>query len=188
MVSGTRAHAEDLIGEVAGVLAPMGLTLSAEKTRIAHIDEGFDFLGWRIQRHRKRGMAKSYVYTYPSKKALRAVMDKVRRLTGQATNQPLPVLLHRINPVLRGWATYFRPGVSSRTFRYLRSFVWRRVFGWLWRKHRQESKRELRRRYCEGGWWPHVDGVWLFNPTKLGTTRYRYRGAAIPTPWASVAS
>jgi RNA-directed DNA polymerase len=188
MVSGTRAHAEELIDEVAAVLAPMGLTLSAEKTKIAHIDEGFDFLGWRIQRHRKRGMAKSYVYTYPSKKALRAVMDKVRRLTGQATNCPLPVLLHRINPVLRGWATYFRPGVSGRTFKYLNSFAWSRVFGWLRRKHRQSSVEELRRRYCEGRWWPHMDGVWLFKPTTLGTTRYRYRGAAIPTPWASVAT
>jgi hypothetical protein len=77
--------------------------------------------------------------------------------------------------------------VVSRTFRYLRSFAWRRVFGWLWRKHREASKGDLLRRYCEGGWWPHVDGVWLFNPTRIETTRYRYRGAAIPTPWASVA-
>jgi len=79
-----------------------------------------------------------------------------------------------------------RPAVS-RTFRYLHSFAWRRVFGWLWRKHREASKGDLRRRYCEGGWWPHVDGVWLFNPTRIGTARYRDRGAAIPSLWASVA-
>jgi RNA-directed DNA polymerase len=72
MVSGNRAQAEALLPEVAAVLAPMGLRLSAEKTMITHIDEGLDFLGWRIQRYRKR----RYVYTYPSKKALRAIMTK----------------------------------------------------------------------------------------------------------------
>jgi RNA-directed DNA polymerase len=186
MVSGTRAHAEDLIGEVAAVLAPAGLALSAEKTKIAHIEEGFDFLGWRIQRHQKRGTAKSYVYTYPSKKALRAVTDKVRRLSRQSTNLTLPVLLHTINPVLRGWTNYYRPGVSSATFRYLSSFAWRRVFGWIWRKHRKTPTGQLRRRYCDGGWWPQVEGATLFNPAKVRTTRYRYRGAAIPSPWAGV--
>ena len=52
------------------MLAPIGLRLSEEKTRVAHIDEGFDFLGWRIQRHQKRGGIKRYVYMYPAKKAL----------------------------------------------------------------------------------------------------------------------
>jgi RNA-directed DNA polymerase len=69
LVAGTRADAEGLHHDVAQVLAPMGLRLSEEKTRVVHIDEGFDFLGWRIQRQQKRGSAKRYVYTYPSKKA-----------------------------------------------------------------------------------------------------------------------
>jgi RNA-directed DNA polymerase len=58
MVAGSKAHAEALQGQVAAVLAPMGLHLAAAKTRTCHIDEGFDFLGFRIQRHRKRGSAK----------------------------------------------------------------------------------------------------------------------------------
>jgi RNA-directed DNA polymerase len=61
MVSGTKADAEQLHGELAEVLAPIGLRLSEAKTRIAHIDEGFDFLGWRIHRHRKKGTTKRYV-------------------------------------------------------------------------------------------------------------------------------
>src|SRR5207237_412862 len=94
MVSGTRDHAEGLQQEVAAVLAPMGLRLSAEKTRIAHIDEGFDFLGFRIQRHQKRGAVKRFVYTYPSKKALASIKAKVRSMTKGATDQSLDVLLH----------------------------------------------------------------------------------------------
>ncbi len=68
LVSGTREHAEQMRGEVAEVLAPMGLRLSEEKTLITHIDNGLDFLGWHIQRHRKRGTDGHYVYTYPSRK------------------------------------------------------------------------------------------------------------------------
>jgi len=54
----------------------MGLRLSPESTLVTHIDKGVDFLGWRIQRHRKRGTGKQYVYVYPAKKALKAVMAK----------------------------------------------------------------------------------------------------------------
>jgi len=70
MVAGTKAHADALWDEVADVIAPLGLRLSVEKSRVCHLDEGFDFLGFRIQRRRKKGTNKMSVYTYPSKKAL----------------------------------------------------------------------------------------------------------------------
>jgi len=185
MVSGTRAHAEAMRGEVAAVLAPMGLRLSEEKTKIVHIDEGFDFLGWRIQRHQKRGGKQRYVYTYPAAKALASVVAKVRAITRQGTNLSLSVLLLRLNPVLRGWTTYFRPGVSSRAFQHLRAFTWRRVIGWLRRKHPKATWKQLRRRYLPDGWWPGEPKIRLFNPGAVTTTRYRYRGTAIPSPWTS---
>lgn len=185
MVSGTRAHAEDLRDEVAAVLAPIGLRLSEEKTKVAHIDEGFDFLGWRIQRHHQRGGTKRYVYTYPAKKALASIVAKVRTITRQGTNLSLDVLLLRLNPALRGWTTYFRPGVSSKAFQHLRAFTWRRVIGWLRRKHPKANWKQLRRRYCPDGWWPAAEKIRLFNPGAVTTTRYRYRGAAIPSPWTS---
>jgi hypothetical protein len=93
----------------------MGLRLSEAKTRVCHIDEGFDFLGFRIQRRTKRGTHKRVVYTYPSKKSLGTVIAKVRTLTMRSSNPTLPVLLNRLNPVLRGWCNYFRHGVSSAT-------------------------------------------------------------------------
>jgi RNA-directed DNA polymerase len=64
VVSGTRAQTGTLREEVAAVLAQVGLRLSEQKTRIAHIDEGFDFLGGRIQRQQKRGAVKRVVHTY----------------------------------------------------------------------------------------------------------------------------
>ena len=92
----------------------MGLRLSAEKTRITHIDEGFDFLGFGIQRQLKRGTAGNRVIcTYPAKKAVAVVTAKMRALTRTGHNQPLAVLLHQLNQVLRGWTAYSRHGVSK---------------------------------------------------------------------------
>ena len=182
VVAGTRAHVEGLRGEVAAVLAPMGLRLSETKTRICHIDEGFDFLGFRIQRQRKRGTGQRFVYTYPSKTALATVKAKVRSATRGATNQSLDILLYRLNPVLRGWTNYFRHGVSKATFSYLRAFTWRRVVCWLRHKHGRVSWKWLRRRYLPG-WWPTEGESTLFNPEAVTVSRYRYRANRIPSPW-----
>ena len=184
LVAGTRQHAEALKEQVAAVLATIGLRLSPEKTTICHIDEGFAFLGWRIQRHQQRGSQRRYVYTYPSRKALAAVKAKVRAITGQTTNQPLQVVLHRLNWVLRGWANYFRHGASAKTFAYLDAFTWRRVIRWLCRKHQHTGWRTICRRWLPG-WRPTEGAVTLFDPGTIAIRRYRYRGAAIPSPWAA---
>jgi hypothetical protein len=157
LVAGTRQHTEALREQVAAVLATIGLRLSPEKTTICHIDEGFAFLGWRIRRHQQRGSLRRYVYTYPSRKALAAVKAKVRAITGQTTNQPLTVVLHRLNWVLRGWTNYFRHGASSKTFAYLDAFCWRRVIRWLCRKHQHTGWRSICRRWLPG--WRPTEGT-----------------------------
>src|SRR5262249_50473859 len=120
VISGSKADAETLREEIAGVLSTMGLRLSEEKTLITHIDEGLDFLGWHIQRRRKRGTDKYSVYTSPAHKALKAAAGKVKAICQQNTNLPLAILLRRLSSLLRGWTAYFRPGVSSVAFNYLR--------------------------------------------------------------------
>ena len=184
MVKGTRADAEALQEQIAAVLAMMGLRLSPDKTLITHIDEGLDFLGWHIQRHRKRGTSRSYVYTYPSKKAVQAAMRKVKTISRQvSTNQPIDELLRRLNATLRGWAGHFRAGVSSAVFSYLNHYAWQTVWRWIRRKHPKSTWKHLRRQYCGGRWWPTGDEMTLIDLSKIGTTRYRYRGSVIPTPW-----
>jgi RNA-directed DNA polymerase len=187
LVSGEQRHAEALREQAAAVLAPMGLRLSRAKTLITHIDKGYDFLGWRIQRHVRKGDTRRFVYTYPSKKALASITGKVKTICRQDRNLDLAIVLRQLNAALRGWTTYFRPGVSFATFQYLRAFTWRQVMLRLRRKHRRITWKQLRRRYCDGGWWPHHNGMTLFNPAAVRTTRYRYRGAAIPDPWPTTA-
>jgi RNA-directed DNA polymerase len=186
LVTGTRADAEHLREQVAEILAPMGLRLSAAKTSVVHIDEGFDFLGFRIQRHRKRGTNKSYVYTYPSKKALASVTAKVRALTRRNASHDLAALLRRVNAATRGWATYFKHGVSKATFSYLSSFTWRRVAYWIRKRHDGLNWQAIRRRFMPQGVITD-DGIFLFNPASITVSRYRYR-SKIPTPWALYAT
>ncbi|MEK2478309.1 group II intron reverse transcriptase/maturase [Streptomyces noursei] len=187
LVSGTRDNAEAVRNEVASVLTPMGLTLSEEKTFITHIDEGFDFLGWHIQRHPKRGTDKRHVYNYPSKKALMAVKEKVKKICRKSTHLSMAALLHQLNPVLRGWTAYFRPGVSKSTFQYLGHYTWTRVFIWARRKHKGMRLRGFRRMYCSGGWVPASERGQLYQAAEVTTTRYRFRGYSIPTPWTVAA-
>jgi len=184
MVHGTRGHAEALREQVTQVLAPMGLRLSDAKTSVVHLEEGFDFLGWRIQRRRKRGTGRHHLYTYPSKKALLSVTARVRALTRRAKNRTLLELLHRLNPVLRGWATYFKHGVSKRTFDYLGHFAWQRVVGWLRKRHPGIGWAALRRRFLPG-WRPTEHGIELFDVSAVTVNRYRYRGNKIPNPWTA---
>jgi RNA-directed DNA polymerase len=151
LLHGQRGDAEALWDEVGAVLAPMGLRLSAAKTRVCHIDEGFDFLGWRIQRRTWRGRTgKKAIYTYPSKKALASIVDKVRTLTRRAAHRTLADLLRRINPVLRGWCTYFRHGASSRTFGYVDHYAFWRIVGWLRKRHLRLNMHILVRRFLPG--------------------------------------
>lgn len=185
LVHGTRDHAFALRDEAAAVLAPIGLRLSDEKTGIRHIDEGFDFLGWRIQRRTKRGHAhRKVIHTIPSRKALTSLMKKVRSLTRRAQHKTLADLLRRINPVLRGWCTYFQHGVSSRAFNYLDHYIWWRVVGWLRKRHHGLNWGTFHRRHLPN--WEIRDGmVDMYRPRRVAITRYRYRGGRIETPWTS---
>jgi RNA-directed DNA polymerase len=184
LLAGRRADAEALWDEVGAVLAPMGLRLSVEKTRVCHIDEGFDFLGWRIQRRPWRSRAGKWaVYTYPSKKAVASIVGKVRTLTRRAKHRTLADLLRRLNPVLRGWCNYFRHGVSSRTFGYVDHFAFWRIVGWLRKRHVGLNMHTLVRRFLPG-WQIRAGGIDLFRPYSVVIVRYRYRGTKILTPWA----
>jgi RNA-directed DNA polymerase len=186
MVHGQRGDAEALRDEVSELLAPLGLRLAAEKTRVCPIDEGFDFLGWHIQRRRKRGTGNYYVYTYPSRRSLAAIRDKVRTLTRRTSQPNLRLLLLRVNAALRGWANYFKHGVSKRCFDRLGSFAWRRVVRWLRQRHLGLNWTAIRRRFLNG-WQIVYDGITLYNPATVTITRYRYRGARIPSPWSTIA-
>jgi RNA-directed DNA polymerase len=187
VVSGERHHAELLREEVAAVLAPLGLRLAPEKTRVVHIDEGFDFLGYSIRRQRKRGTQKHYVYTKPSRKSIQTIKDKVSAKTRRSTqNQDLDELITSLNQALAGWANYFRHGVSSAVFSAVDNHAWGRLMRWIRTKYAGKHRlgmRELHRCFCDRGWRIAHNGVAFTGASSVAVKRYRYRGSKIPTPW-----
>jgi RNA-directed DNA polymerase len=193
LVLGARHHAEQVRDEVAQILAPIGLALSDEKTRVVHIDEGFDFLGWRIQRRHKAGTVnKKVVYTYPSKKSLQSIIGKVRIITRRSASpyQTLEQLLKHLNRVVRGWCLYFRHGVSAATYRYLYLYMWKSVVRWIRARHPKLGWRKIQRRFLTGypAHRPEENGTVLYNPQEIIIERYRWRGYTIPTPWSNLAN
>ncbi len=187
LVNGQQHHAEQARTEVAQILAPMGLALSEPKTRVVHMDEGFDFLGWRIQRRTKAGTNRKVIYTYPSKKSLNSIVGKVRYITRRSGSpyMSLEHLLKHLGSVVRGWCMYFRHGVSAATYRYLYFYSWKKVGRWLMMRHPRLGWRKIKRRYLTGypAHRPEENGIVLYNPQEIVIERYRYRGYAIPTPW-----
>ncbi|MFF4764621.1 group II intron maturase-specific domain-containing protein [Streptomyces sp. NPDC001292] len=185
LVHGSRADVEDLQHEVTEVLEPLGLRLSPAKTRIVHMSEAFDFLGFRIQWKRKRGTDKWYVYTFIADRPIRSLKDRIRALTRRKSQQNPKAVLARLNLIMHGWANYFRHAVCKHTLSNLANFVWWRVVKWMQTLHRWRWK-DVRRwlRTPDGSWKPiSVDGAELFDMAAVPVTRYRYRGNKIPNPW-----
>jgi RNA-directed DNA polymerase len=184
LVRGSKTHAQALKEQTAEFMREqLRLTLSPEKTQITHVDDGFDLLGFRIVRRPRPGRA-PVAYSFPSKRALREVIHRIKELTGRTTtNLSLEALIHRLNPVLRGWTNYHRHGASKRCFAYLSHHLWWRVVRWLRKKHPRLTWKQIKRRYWQRTW-SGVNGARLAWPAEVAVTRYRYRGHRIPSPWS----
>jgi RNA-directed DNA polymerase len=183
MVRGTEAQARELKEELAEFMREqMRLTLSAEKTRVTHVDRGFDFLGHRILRVHRPGRLPA-AFTFPSKRAFTEVKRRIKRLTKRnTTNLSLDELIHALNRTLRGWTGYFRHAASGRCFQYLGHFLWWRVVRWLRKKHKRLTWKQIRRRWWTTKW-TAPGGARLYWPQHVRIVRHPYRGNRIPTPW-----
>ncbi|MFD3553778.1 reverse transcriptase domain-containing protein [Streptomyces goshikiensis] len=185
LTDGERDDVEALREDIADVLQPLGLHLSEAKTQVVHMSEGFDFLGFRIQRRRKRGTDKWHVYTFIADRPIRQLKDKIRALTNRTSQQNPRDGLIRLNQIMRGWANYSKHAVCKATLSSLANFTWQRVISWWMALHRWKWK-DVRRRLTDyNGRWqrPSADGIELFDLQAVTVTRYRYRGNTIPTPW-----
>src|ERR1041384_3888882 len=117
----------------------------------------------------------------PSTKEVSDVRARVfdRAGAGEPLGEPsfptLSALLSRLNSTLKGWAAYFRHGVSKRTFSAIGVFAWRRVIRWLRKRHHRARWASVMRRYLPR-WVPTDGGIPLFNPVTVSVTRYRNRG------------
>jgi RNA-directed DNA polymerase len=126
---------------VEGFLKERGLALSADKTRITHIDEGFDFLGQNLRKYDGKPLVK------PSKKNTHAFLEKIRGLIGANKTVSQTTLIDILNPVIRGWAGYHRHCVATETFERVDHEIWRRLWQWARRRHPNKTATWVKKRY-----------------------------------------
>ncbi len=126
---------------VRGFLKSRGLELSEEKTRITHVVEGFDFLGWNVRRYENK------LLITPSKENVKGFLRKMRKIVGtnKATGQA--DLIQELNPVIRGWANYHKHAVSTKTFSDVEHAVWQKLWQWSKRRHPNKGGRWIKNRY-----------------------------------------
>jgi RNA-directed DNA polymerase len=123
----TQEDAEQARECLTGWLAKRGLTLSEEKTRIVHLTEGFDFLGWNFRHYKVTDTRSGYkLLIKPSKNSVQAVKAKLKAIWMEHRGKPVDILIRQLNPVIRGWANYHRTVVSSKTFRSLDHWMYKR--------------------------------------------------------------
>jgi RNA-directed DNA polymerase len=122
-------------------LAVRGLVLSPEKTRITHIREGFDFLGWNIRKYNGKLLMK------PSKANVKAHLDKIREVIRANKAAKQANLIRLLNPVLRGWANYHSHVVAKQTFARVDAHVWSMLWRWAVRRHPNKGARWVKEKY-----------------------------------------
>jgi RNA-directed DNA polymerase len=133
---------EDVIRPVVeNFLAERGLELSAEKTVITHIKDGFTFLGQTFRKHGR------VLHITPSTKGVHALTQKVGTLIRTHVSAPMPVLIAKLNSTLRGWANYHRHVVASEAFSRIDTYVYEQLWRMVRRRHRSKSAQWLIQHY-----------------------------------------
>jgi RNA-directed DNA polymerase len=118
-----------------------GLELSPEKTRITHIEDGFDFLGHHVRKYAGKFLTK------PARANVKAFLGKVRKIVKTNKQTSTAHLITQLNPVIRGWANYHRHGASKSTFIKADHAIFKALWGWANRRHPTKSRRWVARRY-----------------------------------------
>jgi len=131
----TRAQAEQVKARLATWLDPRGLTFNEDKTRIVHLDEGCDFLGFTIRRYRN-----GKLLIKPSKAAVRRIRERLAAETKALLGANAEAVIGKLNPIIRGWAAYYRTAVSSRVFAQLDHYAFKLTYKWAKRSHPNKSK------------------------------------------------
>jgi group II intron reverse transcriptase/maturase len=142
----TREEAERALASARAVLeGELGLRIHPDKTRIVHISQGFEFLGYKIGlgrglRFKQDGIG---LYALPRQRSIDRFKDKVRALTRRRIAIPLEELIQALNPMIRGWGTYYRRANVRRLFNRLNLWIVRRIWGWRFKRWRNAGWRTL---------------------------------------------
>jgi len=138
---------------VAQFLQERGLELSHEKTRITHSEDGFDFLGQTIRRHRN-----GKILIKPSKRSVKRFLSKIQETIDNSGSMTAGDMIQRLNQQIKGWTMYHRFAVSKRIFAAVDDRIFGKLRRWCRRRHRKKSWKWIRKKYFQRA----GDRDWVF--------------------------
>jgi RNA-directed DNA polymerase len=163
----TRQDANEVKARLAAWLAPRGLAFNEDKTRVVSLEEGYDFLGFNVRRYRGKLLIK------PSKAAVRRVRERLRTELRSLRGANAGVVTKRLNPIIRGWAAYYRTQVSSETFSALDHYLWKLTYKWAIFSHANKPTSWVFARYF-GKFNKARKDRWVFGDRNSGAYLHRF--------------
>lgn len=123
-------------------LAKVGLELSKTKTKITHIDDGFDFLGFNIRKY-----PNGKLLIKPAKESIKQFLKEIRIIIKKSVALPTEQLIYNLNSRLRGWVNYYRTSVSSKVFARIDHEIIQALLRWAYKRHARKGKRWIVKKY-----------------------------------------
>jgi len=184
VLCGSQQQAGHVKARLAEWLGPRGLAFNEDKTRIAHLSEGFDFLGFNIRRYPNRKLL-----IKPSQAAIRRVRERLAAEIRALRGGNAMTVIATLNPIIRGWAAYYRGVVSSRAFSSLDDYLWKLTYKWATWRHASKPKRWIVGRYF-GKFNKFRNDHWVFGDRDSGAclTRFSWTGIQRHVPVTGAAS
>lgn len=124
-------------------LKERGLSLSAEKTKVSHINDGIDFLGFNVRKYKNK------LLTKPAKPSISAIKSKIRESIKRNKSIKTDDLIRQLNQILRGWGNNYRHVVSKRIFSMLDHEIWKMTWQWAKRRHPKKMLKWIKSKYFQ---------------------------------------
>jgi len=141
-------------------LKERGMELNEVKTKIMHRDDGFDFLGFAIRQYYSK--ARRVCLAKPSKKAVKQHLEHIKTVISKNKQMKADELISKLNPIIRGWANYYCYSSAKETFNYIDYRIWKMLWQWCLRRHRDKGKQWVQHRY-----FMDIDNrMWIFGERK----------------------
>jgi RNA-directed DNA polymerase len=168
----TRQETLEVKARLAAWLAPRGLAFNEDKTRVVTLADGFDFLGFNVRRHGGKLPIK------PSKAAIRRIRERLPTELRALLGHTARAVIRRLNPIIRGWANYYRTHVAGQIFGDLDSYLWRLTWKWAVRSHANKPKSWIFARYF-GKFNKARQDRWVFGDRQGGSYMHRFAWTTI---------
>jgi len=171
--------------KIKSFLEKRGLIINERKTRILSTEEGFNFLGFAMKQIWDRN---HHIFlTVPSKQAVKRHLKHIKEVLSSNKQAKVLDIVETLNPIIRGWANYFRHCHAKKTFNYIDHRIWQMLWQWCVRRHPRKTKGWVKRRYFrkvgKRDWIFQVHEVQLISTAKVGVAKYYIKVGMYNSPY-----